>query len=133
MIWWLAAFAAPIAWLAFSATRWRLAHDTGVHRYYDHVDGRWRAVKVGRGHQPVNRRRGLADHGPARIRLATHRATSKRPEPRFSLLVDGELLEADSFGGIIQMMRERGHSNDDVLAAALVIHREPRGAELRLT
>jgi hypothetical protein len=55
-----------------------------------------------------------------------------RAMPRFSLRVSGELLEADSFGGIIQQMRERWHSDADVIAAALVVNREPRGGELEI-
>jgi hypothetical protein len=52
--------------------------------------------------------------------------------PRFSLRVAGELLESDSFGGIIQQMRERWHSDADVIAAALVVNRKPLGGELEL-
>ena len=55
-----------------------------------------------------------------------------RAGPRFSLRVNHDLLEADSFGGIIHLMRERGHSDADVIAAALVVNREPRGGELAL-
>ena len=73
----------------------------------------------------------LAVLGWVAILWSAHRATSKRQVPRFSILVDGELLEAGTFGGIIKLMRERGCSKDDVLAAALVILDEPRGAELR--
>jgi len=52
--------------------------------------------------------------------------------PRFSLRVDGELLEADGFGGIIEQMRARGYSTDDLVAAALVVHHTPVGAEIKL-
>ncbi len=120
---WLA-LAASFAWIVSSAKRWKLARDTGVHRYYEHTDGRRRVFKVGRGHQPVDRR-WLGGEAWIIQPRPPHQAA------RFSLRVDDELLEATSFEGIIRMMRERGHSNDDVLAAALVIHRENRGAELR--
>ena len=47
------------------------------------------------------------------------------------LTVGDELFEADSFGHIIEALRERGFSTDEITQAALVVHRQPRGGELR--
>jgi hypothetical protein len=56
---------------------------------------------------------------------------ARAPMPRYSIRVDGELLEADSFAGIIRQMRERGYPEDDIIAAALASLHEPRGGELQ--
>jgi predicted RNA binding protein YcfA (HicA-like mRNA interferase family) len=127
------------AWLVvvmlaiFKPWAWALARDTGVHRYYQHPDGRRRVVRVRQGHQPIDRAWlaggdwSRSPRGPSW--LVAHYNRHRRPAPRFSLLVDGELLEADSFGGIIEQLRERGFTTDDLVAAALVVHHTPTGAE----
>jgi hypothetical protein len=54
-----------------------------------------------------------------------------RQPPRFSLRVGTEVIEGDSFGTVISALRERGYTTDEITAAALVVHRQPRGGELR--
>jgi hypothetical protein len=60
-----------------------------------------------------------------------YRQHGRARAPRFSLRVDGELFESDAFGGIIEQMRARGYSTDDLVAAALVVHHTPTGAEIK--
>jgi hypothetical protein len=61
-----------------------------------------------------------------------YRQHGRARAPRFSLRVDGELFESDAFGGIIEQLRARGFSSEDLVAAALVVHHTPVGAELHL-
>jgi hypothetical protein len=79
-----------------------------------------------------------------RLRLAWHRfwAVSHRPvgpgDPyrkvapglRFELHVGDDVLEAATFEGIIAQMRAMGCTDSEVIQAALVTHRTPRGGRV---
>jgi hypothetical protein len=49
------------------------------------------------------------------------------PLPRFELRIGEDVLESESFGGIIAQMRALGCSDDEIIEAAIVTHRTPRG------
>jgi len=126
------------SWLALRLKpwAWTLVRDTGVHRYYQHPDGRRRVVRVGLGHQPIARAwldggDWSLPRGPSWLVGYYRREASTQARPRYSLRFDGELLEADSFAGIIRQMRERGYPEDDIIAAALASLHTPRGVELQ--
>jgi len=128
-------FGTVAAWLAFHKPwAWVLVRDTGVHRYYQHPDGRRRVVRVGLGHQPIAS--AWLDGGDwSRPRgpswLVGYYRREASPRPRFSLRFDGELLEADSFAGIIRQLRARGYPDEDIIAAGIASLNTPRGAELQ--
>jgi hypothetical protein len=54
------------------------------------------------------------------------------PAPRFELHVGEDVLESDSFASIIVQMRALGCSDAEVIDAAIVTHRTPRGGKVRI-
>jgi len=56
---------------------------------------------------------------------------SLAPLPRFELRVGEDVLESESFGGIIAQMRALGCSDAEVIEAAIVTHRTPRGGKVQ--
>jgi hypothetical protein len=52
------------------------------------------------------------------------------PAPRFELHVGEDVLESESFGGIIAQMRVLGCSDKEIIEAAIVTHRTPRGGRI---
>jgi hypothetical protein len=54
------------------------------------------------------------------------------PAPRFELHVGEDVLESESFEGIIAQLRALGCSDAEVIEAAIVSHRTPRGGKVRI-
>lgn len=110
------------------------AVEEGVRHYHRGEEPIWPAVVL--GFQVLRQRLRLAW---LRMRTRSRRQLSGSadpyrslgPLPRFELRVGEDVLESESFGGIIAQMRALGCSDEEIIEAAIVTHNMPRGGTAR--